>query len=237
VVDRVRGNYPRSRIFFERALELAETVQDRELMRLAHQGLTICHAVGGNFDRGLQHGWATLQLADGDQGREAEALGNLAQLCLDAGFPGAALRGYAAILGRSLSPRMVLGALGGAAIAAAKAGDPGVLARAATEINSRVTVSGLPYENAQALYHLATAYSAAGDRQRRDECLTRARKLAKSRGFFELLHKTDPDLVEKAALPPAASANLTRTSHSVVASLSDIDVGEAGGLLALSHRS
>jgi tetratricopeptide (TPR) repeat protein len=237
VVDRVRGNYPRSRIFFERSLELAETVQDRELMRLAHQGLTICHAVAGNFDRGLQHGWATLQLADGDQGREAEALGNLAQLCLDAGFPAAALRGYAAILGRSMSPRMVLGALGGAAIAAAKAGDPGVLARAATEIDARVSVSGLPYENAQALYHLATAYAAAGDRQRRDECLARARKLAKSRGFFELLHKTDPDLVEKAALPPAASANLTRSSQSVVASLNEFDVGEAGGLLALSHRS
>lgn len=237
VVDRVRGNYPRSRIFFERALELAETVQERELMRLAHQGLTICHAVAGNFDRGLQHGWATLQLADGDLAREAEALGNLAQLCLDAGFPAAALRGYAAILGRSLSPRMVLGALGGAAIAAAKAGDPAVLSRAAAEINARVAVSGLPYENAQALYHLATAYAAVGDGQRRDECLVVARKLAKSRGFFELLHKTDPDLVAKAALPPAASANLTRSSHSVVASLNDFDVGEAGGLLALSHRS
>ena len=237
VVDRVRGNYPRSRIFFERALELAETVEERELMRLAHQGLTICHAVAGNFDRGLQHGWATLQLADGDHAREAEALGNLAQLCLDAGFPAAALRGYAAILGRSLSPRMVLGALGGAAIAAAKAGDPAVLSRAAAEINARVAVSGLPYENAQALYHLATAYAAVGDGQRRDECLARARKLAKARGFFELLHKTDPDLVAKAALAPAASATLTHTSHSVVASLNDFDVGEAGGLLALSHRS
>ena len=100
-----------------------------------------------------------------------------------------------------------------------------------------MTVSGLPYENAQALYHLATAYAAAGDTERRDEYLARTRKLAKSRGFFELLHKTDPELVEKAARSPAASANLTRPSHSVVASLNDIDVGEAGGLLALSHRS
>jgi hypothetical protein len=59
VIDRVRGNYPRSRIFFERALELADTVQERELKRLAHHGLTVCHAVAGNFDRALPHGWET----------------------------------------------------------------------------------------------------------------------------------------------------------------------------------
>lgn len=237
VVDRVRGNYPRSRIFFERALELSETAQARDIMRLAHQGLTICHAVMRSFDRGLQHGWATLQLADGDPAREVEALTNLAQLCLDAGFPAAALRGYAAILARATSPRVVLSALGGAAIAAAQAGDSAVLERAAAEIGARVGSSGLPYENAQALYHLATAYAAVGDTGHRDEYLGRARQLAKARGFFELLHKTDPVLVAAAAKPPAALASLTRTSQDVVASLNDLDVGEAGALLALTRQA
>ncbi|HEY5544595.1 MAG TPA: hypothetical protein VIK50_00950 [Gemmatimonadaceae bacterium] len=237
VVDRVRGNYPRSRVFFERALELSETMQARELMRLAHQGLTICHAMSKNFDRGLRHGWSTLQLADADPGREVEALANLAQLCLLAGFPAAALRGYAAILGRAASPRVVLSALGGASIAAAQAGEPVVLARAATEISARVSTSGLPYENAQALYHLATAYAAVGDTTNRDEYLSRTRKLAKARGFFELLHKTDPAELEKAAQPPAASIQLTRSSQKVVASLNDFDVGEAGGLLALTRQA
>ena len=101
VIDRSRGDYRRSRVFFERALELSETVRARDLMRLAHQGLTICHAVARNFDRGLQHGWNTLQLADGDPAREVEALANLAQLSLDAGYPSAALRGYAAVFGRT----------------------------------------------------------------------------------------------------------------------------------------
>jgi tetratricopeptide (TPR) repeat protein len=235
VVDRVRGNYPRSRVFFERALELAETVQARDLMRLAHQGLTICHAMSKDFDRGLQHGWATLQLADGDEAREVEALANLAQLCLLAGFPAAALRGYAAIFAKAASPRVVLSALGGASIAAAQAGEPTVLARAATEIAARVSTSGLPYENAQALYHLATAYAAVGDLRRRDEYLARTRKLARARGFFELLHKTDPAELEKAARQPAASAQLTRSSQNVVASLNDYDVGEAGSLLSITR--
>jgi tetratricopeptide (TPR) repeat protein len=237
VVDRVRGNYPRSRIYFERSLELADTIGDRELMRLAHQGLTICHAIGRNFDRALQHGWSTLQLADGDSARESEALTNLAQLCLDSGFPAAALRAYAGVLSRAVSPRIALSALGGAAIAAAQAGEPNVLARARQEITSRVSTSGLPYENAQALYHLAMAYATAGDLAARDDFLARARKLAKARGYFELLHKTDPDLVTKAAQPPSVTVNLTRPSRDVVASLSEFEVGEAAGVLALTRSS
>jgi tetratricopeptide (TPR) repeat protein len=239
VVDRVRGNYPRSRIYFERALELAETAQEKELKRLAHQGLTICHAVAGNFDRALPHGWQTLQLADGNQAREADALLNLAQVCLSAGFPAAALRSYAAILSKPLSPHRLLAGLGGAAIAAAQAGDAQVLDRAEAEIAHRVSGSGLPFENAQALYQLGMAFAVSGDSRRRDEYIGRARKLAKSRGYFELLHKTDPAEIEKAAQPKAASPSqsLTRTSQQVVASINELDVGEAGGLLALTHRS
>jgi tetratricopeptide (TPR) repeat protein len=235
VIDRTRGDYRRSRVFFERALELSETVRANELMRLAHQGLTICHAVARNFDRGLQHAWSTLQLADGVAAREVEALANLAQLCLDAGYPAAALRGYAAVFGRTVSPRVALGALGGVSIAAAQAHEPAVLARATAEITSRVGTSGMPYENAQALYQLAMAWSAAGDLRRRDEYLTRARKIAKARGFFELVQKTDVTLVAKASLTPLVSATLTPSSRNVVASLADVDVGEAADLLALTQ--
>ena len=236
VIDRVRGNYPRSRVFFERALELAETVQARDLMRLAHQGLTICHTLAEDYDRALQHGWATLQLADGEPAREVEALANLAHICLVAGYPVAALRGYAAILGRAVSPRVILGALGGAAIAAAQAGEAAVLARAGAEINARVSTSGLPYENAQSLYSLATAFATVGDQKRRDEALAQCRKLAKARGFFELLYKTDPAELERAAQQPPASTRLTRSSQHVVASLNDFDVGEAGEILALTRQ-
>jgi tetratricopeptide (TPR) repeat protein len=237
VIDRVRGNYPRSRIFFERALELAETVQARDLLRLAHQGLTVCHTVAENYDRGLQHGWATFQLADGDSAREVEALANLAHICLVAGFPAAALRGYAAMLDKVVSPRVILGALGGAAVAAAQAGEASVLARAAGEIDTRVGTSGLPYENAQSLYSLATAYATIGDVERRDAYLARSRKIAKARGFFELLHKTDPAELERAAQRPPASVQLTRSSQTVVTSLTEFDVGEAGALLSLTRRA
>ena len=112
-----------------------------------------------------------------------------------------------------------------------------MLARASAEINARVGKSGMPYENAQALYQLAMAWSAAGDPSRRAECLTRSRKIAKARGFFELVQKTDVALVAKAGMGPPASATLTPSSRNVVAALSDVDVGEAADLLALSRQS
>lgn len=236
VLDRVRGNYPRSRIFFERALELSETVRDRELVRLANQGLTICHAMHGKHGRALEHGWATLQLADGDAGREAEALTNLAQICLMAGCPAAALRGYAAVLERATSPRVVLSALGGAALAAAQSGDRESLARAAAAIEERTRDQTFPYENAQALYHLAIASETIGDGRQCEDYLARTRQVAKARGFFELLHKTERSEVTKAATRPAASAHLTPSSETVVAELSRFDVGD-GGVLVLSRRS
>lgn len=235
VIDRRRGNYPRSRIFFERALELAETMQSRDLRRLAHQGLTICHAIAKNFDRGLQHGWSTWQLSDGDSRHESDALTNLAQLCLDAGFPEAALRAYAGLLSRALTANTALSALGGVAIAAARAGEREVLARASTEIGSRVSASGLPYENAQALYHLATAFAVVGDEARRDEFLAKTRKIAKARGFFELMHKTDPQIFNEAVQVRVSTTALTPSSKDVVTSLTDFEVGEAAGVLLLSR--
>jgi tetratricopeptide (TPR) repeat protein len=234
VIQRVRGNYPRARIQFERALELAETAKAADLELLAHQGLTICLAVARDFDRALQHGWATYELSRGDQSKECEALGNLAQLSLDSGFPRAALRGFAAVLARTDSLRVCLGVLGGAALAAAEAGDIAVLDRVAAETDRRILHSALPYENAQALYQLASAYATIGDQPRSDGYLTRTRRLAKARGFFELLHKTDRQGLTRPDASKARPHELSVTSQNVVASLLTIDVGGAAEVLALS---
>lgn len=235
VIHRVRGNYPRSRILFERALELAETAKSPDLELLAHQGLTICLAVNKDFDRALQHAWKTYELAIGDTSREADALTNLAQLSLDSGFPRAALRGFAAVLARTDSLRTCLSVLGGAALAAAEAGDEFVLNQVATETDRRILHSALPYENGQALYHLAVAYATIGATERSDKYLARTRRLAKARGFFELLHKTERQELLRPAASAAGPHELSRTSQDVVASLLSMDVGGAAEVLLLSH--
>lgn len=235
VIDRVRGNYPRSRIYFERALELAESVAAKDLVRLANQGLTICHAMARNFDRALQHGWTTYRLSEGSAEGEIAALTNLAQLSLDAGYPAAALRGFAAVLGRTRSAQISLDALGGIARAAAHTGDLAVLGRAASEVDARVAASGLPYENAQALYHVGTAYATVADGAKSAAYLARARKLARARGFFEILHNTEGQAVAKAATPPASTATLTPPSLDVLASISDLDLSESVAALVLTR--
>jgi tetratricopeptide (TPR) repeat protein len=236
VIDRVRGNYPRSRIYFERGLELAETAKSPDLIRIANQGLMICHAIGANFDRALQHGWTSYTLSLGDEALEVEALSNLAQLSLDAGYPSAALRGFAAVVGRTDSARVALGSLGGVAMAAAHAGEQSVLDRAAAEIESRVTVSALPYENAQALCQLSSAYAVIGLPERSDAYRSAARKLAKARGFFEILHKTDSEQVAKPVpIPVRASTSLSAPSQDVLASMVDLELGEAADMLCLAR--
>lgn len=237
VLDRVRGNYPRSRIYFERGLELAESVQATDLVRMANQGLTICHAIAKNFDRALQHAWRTYELCAGDQRAEVEALTNLSQLSLDSGYPGAAVRGFAAVVGRSPSAHVALSALGGVALAAAHTGDRAVLDRAAAEIDARALLSALPYENAQAFVHLAAAYAVAGDSGRSESYRQQAHQLAKARGFFEILHKTDSEQVAKAAAPLRTSASLSAPSQDVIASMVELDLGEAADLLCLTRLS
>ena len=148
-----------------------------------------------------------------------------------------ALRAYAAVLSRAVSGRIALSALGGAAMAAAQAGDHNVLARVRHEVTTRTSTSGLPYENAQALYQLAMAYATVGNVPEHEDFLVRARKLAKARGFFELVHKTEPSVVAKALPPVAASVTLTNPSREVVAHLAEFEVGDAGGMLALTRSS
>jgi tetratricopeptide (TPR) repeat protein len=234
VIDRVRGNYPRSRIYFERALELAESVSATDLVRLANQGLTICHAMARNFDRALQHGWTTFRLS-ANEAAEIEALTNLAQLSLDAGYPAAAMRGFAAVLGRTKSVQISLGALGGIARAAAQTGDLGVLGRAAAEVDACVATSGLPYENAQALLHVGTAYATVADPAASAEYLNRARKLAKAKGFFEIVHNAETRAVASASAPPRDSVTLTGPSLDVLASINDLDLSEAAAALVLTR--
>jgi tetratricopeptide (TPR) repeat protein len=233
VINRVRGNYPRARVFFERGLELGETAHASELVMLAHQGLTICFAIGHDFDRALKHAWATYLCSEGDRALEGEALGNLAQLCLDAGFPRAALQGFAAVLDRTEVLRVRLSMLGGAAVAAARCDKSDVVERVASEAERHVLRSALAYENAQTLFHLATAYGVMDNTERASAYLARARRLAKVRGFFELLHACENAKLSRATVEAIAPHTLSQASQEVVASLAGMDAGDTAGVLAL----
>lgn len=186
VVARVRGNYPRARVFFQQGLQLAVSARARELQYYAHQGLTAISGVTRDFDQGLEHGWAAFRLSEADITREAESLTNLAQLCLDAGYPAAALRSFLSALARTSTLRIRLGALAGAVLAAGQTRDTERLERLKREILDSIERSALPYENAQALKHLAAACLATEDEVSAERYRQASLAIARAKGFHEL---------------------------------------------------
>jgi len=220
---RTRGNYPKARELFERALVLAKDSGCADVQFIAHQGLTITCAVANNLNDALQHGWAAFEFAGTDTTRQAEALSNLAQLSLMAGYPRAALSGFSAALGRSHTLRIRLPQLGGAALGAGRCKDLGSLERLSAEIDRVTELSALPYENAQAFLHLAQAFAAVGDSSRATRYRESTRRIAKARGFFELMHAIQPeqfDALVETAHPPI---ELAPASREVIASLSVLE--------------
>lgn len=217
---RTRGNYPQARELFERALSLAEVAGCDDVRFIAHQGLTIACAMANNISDALRHGWATFELAGSDSTRQAEALSNLAQLSLMAGYPRAALSGFSAALSRSHTLRIRLPQLGGAALSAGKCRDAASLERFAAEVERVTELSALPYENAQAYLHVAQAFAAIGDGRRANHYREQTRRIAKARGFFELMHAIQPEQFDQQSVAVQPPVELTPDSREVIESLS-----------------
>ena len=222
VIARVRGNYPRAKTLFRHGLHLATNAGSRELEFFAHQGLTIVCNVTGEFSAGITHGWEAFRLGVGDPVREAETLTNLAQTCVDCGYPRAALRSFLAALSRTDILRIRLAALGGAALSAGLLHDRTLLTRLTYEIGQTVQRSSLPYENAMALYHVSAGFIAVGDDISAERHRQEVQKIAKSRGYFELLHQTERDELARAAAQ-AGRRELDSTSREVVESLESFE--------------
>lgn len=224
VIARVRGNYPRARAFFQHGLNLAVSAKSRELEFYAHQGLTIVTCVTGDTDGSIRHGWDAFRLAVGDGTREAESLVNLAQLCLEYGYPRAALRSFIAALARTDLLRIRLSALGGAALAAGRLEERDLLVRVAQAIAEATEGSALSYENAQALFHLSAAHLALEDEVSAERLRKKVQKIASAHGYHELLHQVERDELARTARM-TDRRELASTSRTVVATLEAFEPG------------
>jgi tetratricopeptide (TPR) repeat protein len=190
VVARLRGNYPASRRYGQHAIILAERSGLHRLASLAHHALMVAAAVGKEFESAVEHGWQAYLNADGDVSLESGALGNIGQLFLDAGHAATAMAAFRAALARHPSDRIVVPALGGLAIAAARLDLSELVSSATNEILLRAHSGATAYDVATAMLDLTRAYEVLGDEVRADHFRERARALATSRGFHEILHYT-----------------------------------------------
>ncbi|MGQ0766297.1 MAG: hypothetical protein ACT4OZ_11585 [Gemmatimonadota bacterium] len=222
VLARVRGNYPRATHFFSTGLSLARSAGALELEYYSHQGMTITSSVTGDYDAGIRHGWCAYALGAGEATRESESLTNLAEVCLLAGYPVAALRAFLSSLARADVLRVRLPALAGAAIAAGRTGDRGRLGKLAAEIQHTVERSGLPYENADALCSLSAAYLALGDELCSERYRQGALRIASEKRFNEIVHKTERERLSSLGAP-TPRCQLGQPSAELVAGLESFE--------------
>lgn len=206
VLARTRGNYPSARELFDRALSGAHELRLPDVAGIAHHGLMIVTAEGGDYDAALRHGWQALSVARNEGAREAEMLINLAQLCVKAGYYSAALGGFSAALVRTTVPRLRLPALAGTAEAAGRLGDRARLEIADLSIG-REASDAFPFESSRAWFAVSRAQRELGDSGAADAAAEKAAVIAHSHGFFEIAHYLQAD----AAPPPATLTDVGRT--------------------------
>jgi tetratricopeptide (TPR) repeat protein len=196
ILAQLRGDFPEARRRFRDTIALEGAASDS--ITHAHQQLMVAAAAAKDYDSAASHGWQAFK-GSSSAGQETEALVNLAQLLLEAGYPRAALRGFAAALARKPISRLELPILGGAACAAAAA-LPHVAARAlvrnfAERLDHLVGAlhdgSSLPWPSAAALVEISEALAVVGDEERSADVAERADVLASAHGFYQLTHRLE----------------------------------------------
>lgn len=213
IVARLRGNFPAARELGRRAVALAERIGHQRLASVAHQVVMVTYASAAEFPLALEHAWKAVLSAQGEQAMTWAALGNLAQLFVDAGHPAIAMMAFRAVLRQQPPLRIELPALGGLAMAAARLRDSEALADAASEIAVRTRAGASPYDTATAMLDLARAYGVADAPGHMEACREHVLQVAIAHGFHELEHharslaRATPRLAQaERPLPPQAKA-------------------------------
>lgn len=191
IVARLRGNFPASRAAGRRAIAVAERAALGRLTSSAHHAMMVAAAVGADFDTAIEHGWQAFVHADGDQAMASAALGNVGQLFLDAGHPATAAAAFRAVLQRSPADRILVPALGGYAIAAARLDDVALLQHLEREATAHIDAGASEYDSATVLLDLSRAFLTVQDRARSEQYRARAREIARTRGYHEIAHHAD----------------------------------------------
>jgi len=157
---------------------------------MSHQGLMIVASTAGDLSAALSHGLRAFSMARAQGSRVAEVLGNIADLCAQAGYHEAALGGFAAALARTTAPRLRLPILSGFVKSAARLGDRARLDEAERRIAEEAN-DAFPFETASAWAAVAVARTIVGDAAASDVAAEKAAIIARAYGYFEISHRLE----------------------------------------------
>ena len=190
VLALTRGNYPKAREQFERALVNANHAHDPELIRSGHHGLFNCALASGDLDSALVHGWNVLRLCIAPDSR-AEALVNMAEVCRLTGEHDAALRVYSVAMEWTSQPRVRAHALGGALQSAVACHRSADVRRLLKELDELIPSVPDPYTRAVVAVERSNAMMFLGDAGAASVPLEEALSLATAHSYHELVHRVE----------------------------------------------
>jgi tetratricopeptide (TPR) repeat protein len=190
VLASMRGNYPKAREHFERALLFADRANDPNLIRSSHQGLLHSAMVAGDLDTALIHGWNTLRLSLAPEAR-AEALMNMGEICRAAGEHLAALRVFEIAAGWTAQAKVRLHALSGAMQSAAALRQVAQTRNYIAKLEAVLPTVTDSYSRAIVGVELAEVLEQLGDHQRAVTSLNYSMALATEHRFHKVIYRAE----------------------------------------------
>jgi tetratricopeptide (TPR) repeat protein len=216
IVARLRGNYPRSRERAQRAAALAERLGMYRLAAVSYQTLMVPAAKASDFGAALVYGWRAYLHALGDPIMEAETLSNLGQLFLDTGHPAPAAAAFRVVIARAQSDRVLIPALGGLAMAAARSADLKLVGWVQREIATRTHAGATPYVIASAQLDLARAWGELQVPRRAESARREALAIALEHRFHEIAHLAETPVLAAIPIRQNLPASAEEVAHSVL---------------------
>jgi len=225
-----RGNYVVAREHLHRVLALDGIAPETRVV--AHHTLMVAAVAAADFSKALVHGWEAYKASETPQ-RQTEMLINVGQLLVDMGRPRSGLRAFSAAMAQPPIPRFTLPILGGAAVAASRCLDRrrapmvvrGFLDQLESEFASMGGPTTLPYAAASALVEFREALAVTGDAVASERMAVRARALAETHRYYQLLLVLDAPV----DVPPTAPAELDQPAETVVGYVDALDGAELVG--------
>lgn len=227
-----RGNFPEARRLALRVLR--GTGNGHPALRgIAYNALATLAAERGDFNAGLELAWKGYDLVRRNSRRNNaahchSALNNIAQILLDAGYPGAARAGYARLLTDSLNVRAAYSVVGGYATASAALSDRVGVEWATTQILRLGKLRGNPDSLATALLECSEALAVIGEHARAETLRRRSAQLAEQHGLHRTAFKAQRPTL---SLMPSKS-RLNKSAAAIAKRISDMEPASVPAELA-----
>ena len=211
------GNLPGAVRLARQAIRAAGTKCPR-VASTSTLALAVNAAVKGDFDSALTFAWRSYKLA-GQHGQRENALINITQILVDAGYPGAAQVAAKHLL-RHRSFIAAPAVLGAYALASAALGDVAAVEWAVGQALDAAKSPAFQRENADSLLECSFALEQIGRPGRATQIRAKAQALATRHGYHDIAYLAEKGIRRGS---PRAPSRITKASEAIVMEIGSLE--------------